>query len=107
MDFNTTLGLTDANLISGFGAAFLPLLMAYIMRTTWTDRVRYTVSLVIYIAYAFLSMWFLNMIVFDNNTDAKDIVRAFLVSAVVGFGAFKLVWQPTGVTHQLERASNS
>lgn len=107
MDFTTnTLGLTDADLISAFGAFFLPLLMAYVMRTTWTDRVRYTVSLVIYIAYAFLSMWFLNQIVFDDTTTAKDVVRAFLVSAVVGFGAFKLVWQPTGVTHQLERRSN-
>lgn len=108
MDFaNGTLGLTDADLISAVGAFFLPLLMAYIMRTTWSDRVRYTVSLVIYIAYAFLAMWFLNQIVFDETTTARDVVRAFLVSAVVGFGAFKLVWQPTGVAHSIEHASNT
>src|SRR5687767_8471640 len=98
MDFaNTTLGLSDADLISAVGAFFLPLLMAYVMRTTWSDRIRYTVSLMIYILYAFGAMWFLNQIVFDDTTTARDVVRGFLVSAVVGFGAFKLVWQPAGV----------
>lgn len=108
MDFTTTtLGLSDADLITGVGAFFLPLLMAYVMRTTWTDRVRYTVSLLIYILYAFLSMWFLNQIIFDDNTTAKDVVRAFLLSAVVGYGAFKLVWQATGVTHTIEHSANT
>jgi hypothetical protein len=107
MDFaNGTLGLTDADLITAVGAFFLPLLMAYIMRSTWSDRVRYTVSLLIYIVYAFLAMWFLNQIVFDDTTTAKDVVRAFLVSAVVGYGAFKTVWQATGMTHSIEHSSN-
>lgn len=107
MDFaNGTLGLSNADLISAFGAFFLPLLMAGIMRMNWSDRLRYGVSMAVYIAYAFLSMWFLNMLVFDDNTTAKDVVRAFLVSAVVGYGAFKLVWQPTGMSDQIEYSAN-
>jgi hypothetical protein len=108
MDFTTgTLGLTDADLITAVGAFFLPLLMAYVMRSTWSDRVRYGVSLLIYVVYAFVAMWFLNYLVFDDNTTAKDVVRAFLVSAVVGYGAFKTVWQATGVTHTIEHSANT
>lgn len=102
MDIGSYVGLSDADLITMVGAVFLPLVIAMIMKAAWSDRVRYTVSLAVYVLYAFASLWFLNYIVFDDSTTAKDIFRTFLLANVIGFGAFKLVWQPTGIAYTIE-----
>lgn len=104
---NNTLGFTDAELISAVGSIFLPLLIAFVMRQTWSDSIRVIVAYVCYFAYTFLTMWFLNQFVFeDGSMNAKEIVRGFLVVAVVAYTSFKLVWQPRGTTIKLEASTN-
>jgi hypothetical protein len=96
------LGFTDAELVAGVGSFFMPLLIALYMKFKFSDQVRYLLSLLSYIVYTFAAMWFLNFIVFDQDTTTHAVVRGILLSAAVGYGSFKLVWQPTEITQTIE-----
>lgn len=100
------LGLTDAELIAAVGSIFLPLGVAFVMRQTWSDRVRMFVTYVLYFIYTLGTMWFLNQLVFDETTEAKEVFRGFLFVAIIAYTSFKAYWQPSGITARLEARTN-
>ena len=96
--------MTDADLIGGVLAVFLPLAIAVIQRKAWPDWLRTLVAYAVYVVATALTMWFTTAMG-DPPVDARAWLRLFLVILATAYTSFKLVWQTTGVTKAIEKAT--
>lgn len=95
--------MTDADLLGGVLSILLPLAIAVIQRRAWPDWARTLVAFGCYLAATALTMWFVGAL--GQPATARAWVRTFAVVFMGAYSAFKLVWQPTGLVQQIERAT--
>lgn len=98
-------GLTDAELAAAAGNTLLPLLIAIIMRPTWSEKTRALVALGVTLT--------INVLVRLALTAATDLphdwqawLRFLLMCAVVSAVSYVALWRETGLTQRVEAATS-
>lgn len=85
------------SLVVGF---FMPLIIAAVQRSSWSNPVRALVALVMCIIAAFGTVWLAG----DFNTD--DVVSSILLVLVTSIATYKGLWKPTEVAPKIEAATS-
>jgi hypothetical protein len=91
----STTAQLDTRLLAMLAAAFVPLLVNLVTKTTASDGLKSVVNIVAVALTSVLAIWI-------NPTDQPVtiwlVVNTFLLSLVTSFSAYKGVWKPTGVS---------
>lgn len=95
--------MTDTDIVNVVTGSLLPLLIAVIQRKSWSDQLRFTVALVVYVATATFSALFLGD-VGGNGLDWRGWIRAFAPIFIAAVTSFQLVWKRT-LASTIERAT--
>jgi len=85
------------SLLVGF---FMPLVIAAVQRSTWTNPVRALVALLMCIVAAFGTVWF------AGEFDTNDIISSILLVLVTSIASYKGLWKPTAVAPKIEAATS-
>lgn len=84
---------------SGLIGFFLPVIMAVILQSWWSDRVKaiaaFAVSMIAGAGTAY----------FSGNFDGRDVVTCALITLTVGISTYYGFWKPTGLAPALQAAT--
>lgn len=78
----------------------MPVLIAFVNRTTWSSGTKATVALVSSAVAGIATAWL------NGELAGRDVIAAVLVAATATTVAYHAWWKPTGIAPALEEATS-
>lgn len=92
--------LTDLYMYAALVGFFLPPVLAILIQTKWSDRVKAVVAFVACLIAGAGTAYL------EADLDGRTWVSASLVVLTTGYATFRNFWKPTGISPAIEKKSN-
>jgi len=98
---DTVTAFTNADLWAAIVAFFLPLVIALVVQSNWSSRIKSLVAFGAAMVVGVVTAWL------NGQFEGVDVVRAILIAFVVSISAYQALWKPTGTSPRIEAATTA